>query len=102
MSEPLSIPARGRDRRARSAAHQALLGDQPRSHAMSGNREARNRAAREAFIALALILAVLIVGANFVLVEVRLLGFEIATRLGWALIAMLLLGFGIGVLSTRR
>ncbi len=69
---------------------------------MSHSRGERRRAAREAAVALALILAVLIVGANFVLVEVRLLGFEIETRLGWALIAMLLLGFGVGVLWTRR
>ncbi len=69
---------------------------------MNRSREGRRRAAREAVIALALILAVLIVGANFVLVEVRLVGIEIETRLGWALIAMLLVGFGVGVLWTRQ
>ena len=69
---------------------------------MSRGRVGRRRATRETVIALALILAVLIVGANFVLVEVRLLGLEIETRLGWALIAPFDLGFGTGALWRRR
>ena len=62
----------------------------------------RRRAIRETIVASALILAVLIVGANFVLVEVRLLGIEVETRLGWALIAPLLIGFAAGALWRRR
>lgn len=69
---------------------------------MSRSPIGRRRAMRETIVALALILAVLIVGANFVLVEVRLLGIEIETRLGWALVAALLIGFGAGVLWRRR
>ncbi len=62
----------------------------------------RRRVIREALVALALVTAVLIVGANFVLVEVRLLGLELETRLGWALIVALLIGFGAGVLYRRQ
>ncbi len=69
---------------------------------MIGGGVGRRRAAREALVALALVLAVLLVGANFVLVEIRLLGLAVETRLGWALLAALLLGFGAGVLWARR
>ena len=62
----------------------------------------RRRVIREALVAIALVVAVLIVGANFVLVEVRLLGLEIETRLGWALIVALLIGFGAGTLYMRQ
>ena len=62
----------------------------------------RRRVIREALVAFALVVAVLIVGANFVLVEVRLLGLELETRLGWALIVAFVLGFGAGVLWRRR
>ncbi len=61
----------------------------------------RRRVIREALVASALVIAVLIVGANFVLVEVRLLGLELETRLGWALIVALLVGFGAGMLWRR-
>ena len=62
----------------------------------------RRRVIHEALVASALVIAVLIVGANFVLVEVRLLGLELETRLGWALIVALLVGFGAGMLYRRQ
>ena len=67
----------------------------------TGSRMGHRRAMREVVVALALILAVLIVGANFVLVDVRLLGIETETRLGWALLAAFVLGYGAGVLRRR-
>ena len=52
-------------------------------------------------LAVTLVLVVLIAGANFVLVEVRLLGLAFDTRLAWALLMAAALGFLAGVIFTR-
>ena len=57
---------------------------------------------REAGLAVFLCCAIVLVGANFVLVEVRFLGVAFDARLGWVILAALLLGFGAGVLWMRR
>jgi len=53
-------------------------------------------------IAISLVFAVVIVGANFVLVEVRLPGLTFEARLGWVILVALALGFGAGALWMRR
>ncbi len=55
-----------------------------------------------AVAALLLVSVVVVVGANFVLVEVRLPGIAVTTRLGWVLLAALAPGFGTGALWARR
>lgn len=69
---------------------------------MSPRAPSRRRALREVAVAACLLLAVVIVGANFVLVEVRLPGISVTTRLGWVLLGALAAGFGAGVLWARR
>jgi hypothetical protein len=69
---------------------------------MTRRTPSRRRALREAAVAVGLVLAVVIVGANFVLVEVRLPGVTVTTRLGWVLLAALAAGFGAGILWARR
>ena len=51
-----------------------------------------SRALRAVGVAVALMLAVIFVGGNFVLVEVRLLGIDFETRLAWV-------GLGAGALG---
>ncbi|HET8952601.1 MAG TPA: hypothetical protein VFN44_18900 [Solirubrobacteraceae bacterium] len=51
------------------------------------------RALRAVAVAVTLMLAVLFVGGNFVLVDVRLLGLDIETRLAWVGLAAGALGF---------
>ena len=58
-------------------------------------------ALRAVGLAVTLVLVVLIAGANFVLVEVRLLGLAFDTRLAWALLLAAALGFVAGVVFTR-
>ncbi len=60
------------------------------------------RALGEAAFAAALVVAVLVVGANFVLVEVRLLGAVVEMRLGWALVVAAAFGFALGMAWARR
>ena len=62
----------------------------------------RRRAAHEAALAALSVLAVVLVGANFVLVEVRFLGLAFQARLGWVILVALALGFGAGALWMRR
>jgi hypothetical protein len=69
---------------------------------MSAPTPSRRRALREAALAVGLLLAVVIVGANFVLVEVRLPGISVTTRLGWVLLVVFTAGFGAGALWARR
>ena len=58
-------------------------------------------AGRAVAAALVLLLVLLVVGANFVLVEVRLLGLTAETRLGWALLVAAALGFAAGRVRRR-
>jgi hypothetical protein len=61
------------------------------------------RDARRAIaLAAALVVLLLVAGANFVVVEVRLLGLSVGTRMSWALIGAAALGFGAGVIYARR
>jgi hypothetical protein len=69
---------------------------------MSARTPSRRRALRELAVAACLLVAVVVVGANFVLVEVRLPGMSVTTRLGWVLLAALATGFGAGALWARR
>ncbi len=47
------------------------------------------------------VLLVVFVAQNFIIVEVRLLRWEINVRLAWALVLASAIGFGIGVLAAR-
>ncbi len=58
-------------------------------------------ALRAVALAAVLVCVVLIAGANFVLVEVRLLGLAFDTRLSWALLVALAAGVLVGVAGTR-
>lgn len=69
---------------------------------MRGAPVTRRAALRQAAIAVALVAAVLVVGSNFVLVEVRLFGLEVEMRLGWALLLALVVGFAGGATWSRR
>jgi len=69
---------------------------------VSRRPETARRAARDVAIAISLVFAVVIVGANFVLVEVRLPGLTFEARLGWVILVALALGFGAGALWMRR
>ncbi len=60
------------------------------------------RAARAWALAVFLVFAVVLVGANFVLVEVRFIGLAFEARLGWVILVALLVGFGMGALFVRR
>ena len=59
-------------------------------------------AARAVAAATVLVLVVLLAGANFVLVDVRLLVAEVETRLAWALLVPAVLGFAAGLVVGRR
>ena len=61
-----------------------------------------NGSRRDVGLAVVLVLAVLIAGANFVLVEVRLLIVQFETRLSWVLLVPAILGFATGVSYTRK
>lgn len=52
-------------------------------------------------MAFVLLCALAFVAANFVLIDVRLLGFQIETRLAWAVLASAALGFAGGILYGR-
>lgn len=60
-----------------------------------------NRALRALLPAVALVLALTFVAANFVLVDVHLLGLRLETRLAWAAVVPAALGFVAGVLYGR-
>lgn len=49
----------------------------------------------------ALLAAVMFVAANFVLVDVRLWGLNVETRLAWAVVVPAALGFAAGLLYAR-
>lgn len=68
---------------------------------MRRNETTWPEALRSVGLAAVLVCVVLIAGANFVLVEVRLLGLAFETRLSWALLVALGLGVLIGVAGTR-
>jgi hypothetical protein len=59
------------------------------------------RALRALAEACALVLVVTFVAANFVLVDVRLWGLRVETRLAWAAVVPAALGFAAGVLHSR-
>jgi small neutral amino acid transporter SnatA (MarC family) len=73
---------------------------------MSPPTHSTRRALREVAVAalllVSVVVVVVVVGANFVLVEVRLPGIAVTTRLGWVLLAALAAGFGAGALWARR
>ncbi len=58
-------------------------------------------AIRSAATAVVLVLVVLVVAGNFILVQVRVLGLGIETRLSWAVVVPAVLGFAAGVVWTR-
>lgn len=60
------------------------------------------RAANDVALAVLLFFAVVLVGANFILVEVRFFGILFEARLGWVILAALALGFVAGALWMRR
>ena len=57
-----------------------------------------SRALRALFVACALVVATLFVAANFVLVEVRLVGVTVEVRLAWAVVLPAALAFAGGML----
>lgn len=60
-----------------------------------------SRVVRALLAAFMLLGALIFVAANFVLVEVRLLGLDFETRLAWAVVVAAALGFAGGVLHAR-
>ena len=60
-----------------------------------------SRALRAVFVACGLVVVVLFVAANFVLVDVRLLGLRFEVRLAWAVVVPAALAFGGGLLYAR-
>jgi len=60
-----------------------------------------SRALRAVVVACGLVLVVLFVAANFVLVDVRLLGLRLEVRLAWAVVVPAALAFGGGLLYAR-
>lgn len=60
-----------------------------------------SRALRAVFVACVLVVVVLFVAANFVLVDVRLLGLRLEVRLAWAVVVPAALAFGGGLLYAR-
>jgi hypothetical protein len=59
------------------------------------------RALRALSVACGLVVVVTFVAANFVLVDVRLWGLNVETRLAWAVVVAAGLGFAGGVLYAR-
>ena len=59
------------------------------------------RALRALAVACALVLVLTFVAANFVLVDVRLWGLSVETRLAWAAVVPAALGFAAGTLLAR-
>jgi H+/Cl- antiporter ClcA len=59
------------------------------------------RALRALAVACALVLVLTFVAANFVLVDVRLWGLSVETRLAWAAVVPAALGFAAGMLFSR-
>jgi hypothetical protein len=59
------------------------------------------RALRALAVACGLVLVVTFVAANFVLVDVRLWGLDVETRLAWAVVVAAGLGFAGGFLYSR-
>lgn len=60
-----------------------------------------NRALRALIVACVLVAVVLFVAANFVLVEVRLVGFDVEVRLAWAVVVPAAVAFVGGMLYAR-
>jgi type VI protein secretion system component VasK len=60
-----------------------------------------SRALRAVIVACGLVVVVLFVAANFVLVDVRLLGLRLEVRLAWAVVVPAALAFGGGLLYAR-
>ncbi len=60
-----------------------------------------SRALRAVVVAFGLVVVVLFVAANFVLVDVRLLGLRLEVRLAWAVVVPAALAFGGGLLYAR-
>jgi H+/Cl- antiporter ClcA len=60
-----------------------------------------SRALRALVVACALVLVLTFVAANFVLVDLRLWGLDVETRLAWAAVVPAALGFGAGTLFCR-
>jgi uncharacterized integral membrane protein len=60
-----------------------------------------NRAWRAVVVAVALLVLTLFAAANFVLVDVRLLGADVRLRLGWVAVVPSLVAFGLGLLYAR-
>jgi hypothetical protein len=60
-----------------------------------------SRALRATVVACGLVAVVLFVAANFVLVEVRLLGLSFEVRLAWAVVVPAALAFAGGLLYAR-
>lgn len=60
-----------------------------------------NRALRALIVACVLVVAVLLVAANFVLVEVRLVGLSFEVRLAWVVVVPAALAFAGGLLYAR-
>ncbi len=60
-----------------------------------------SRALRAFGVALLLVVAVLLVGANFTPVELRLWTLTLEVRLGWVLVGALLVGFLAGRVHAR-
>jgi hypothetical protein len=67
-----------------------------------GDAMSWGRAARAISVAAVLVGAVALAGANFVLVDVRLLAFHVETRLGWVMLVPALAAFVAGMLHERR
>lgn len=64
---------------------------------MTGTPITWNRALRALLVAFALLGALIFVAANFVLVDIRLLGLNFETRLAWAVVVSAALGFAGGM-----
>jgi hypothetical protein len=97
-------PARDRRRHHRPAGLHGAARRPARARAMRRRRRGARPAAQELALAVVLVGAVELVGANFVLVEVRLPGLAFETRLGWVMLVSLLAGFAAGAvwMSRRR
>jgi hypothetical protein len=54
------------------------------------------QAARAVWLAVVLLVALSLLAGNFVLVDVRLWGADVQTRLGWVLIVAIAAGFALG------
>ncbi len=69
---------------------------------MIGGSGRRRSTRRAVLLALLLVLCVLLVGANFVLVDVNLLVFRAEMRLGWVLLGSAAAGVLVGRLTRHR